>query len=238
MNTTLINLVYKKGNELYLADALSRAIPPELNEEQFERDMNSDRFIHLMSTASYGTERKIAAIKTEIREDETMQTLREQIEKGWPEYRSFVPSEIIIYFPYRHDLTTQDDIKYKDHNILIPPKLRAETLTKLHHSHQGIEKTKRLARETIFWPGMNVQIDEHVSKCEARQTNANANPREPLKPHTIPHRPWQKVGTDLFEWKGKGHLIVVDYYSRYPEVEELCNTKARTVISKTKLINI
>jgi hypothetical protein len=54
--------------------------------------------------------------------------------------------------------------------------------------------------------------------------------------HTIPHHPWQKVGTDLFEWKGKAHLIVVDYYSRYPEVAELRNTKARTVISKTKSI--
>jgi hypothetical protein len=63
-----------------------------------------------MSTASYVTDRKIAAIKTEIRQDETMQTLREQIEKGLPEHRSFVPPEIRIYFPYRHDLTTQDDI--------------------------------------------------------------------------------------------------------------------------------
>jgi hypothetical protein len=86
-----INLVYKKGGEMYLADALSRAFPPELNEEQFERDMNSERFIHLMSTASYVTDRKIEAIKTEILQDETMQTLREQIEKGWPEHRSFIP---------------------------------------------------------------------------------------------------------------------------------------------------
>jgi hypothetical protein len=150
-----INLVYKKGSEMYLADALSRAFPPELNEEQFERDMNSERFIHLMSTASYVTDRKIAAIKAEIRQGETMQTLREQIEKDWPEHRSFVPSEIRIYFPYLHDLTTQDDIIYKNNNILIPPKLREESLSKLHHSHQGIEKTKRFACETIFWPGMS-----------------------------------------------------------------------------------
>ena len=47
-------------------------------------------------------------------------------------------------------------------------------------------------------------------------------------------RPWQKVGTDLFDWQGKPHLIVVDYYSRYPEVAELRDTKASTVIKKTK----
>jgi hypothetical protein len=40
----------------------------------------------------------------------------------------------------------------------------------------------------------------------------------------------------LFEWKGKPHLIIVDYCSRYPEVAELRDTKARTVIAKTKSI--
>lgn len=84
---------------------------------------------------------------------------------------------------------------------------------------------------------MSSQINEHVSKCETCQINASTTSREPLKPHEIPQRPWQKVGTDLFEWKGKPHyLIVVDYYSRYPEVAALRNTKARTVISKAKSI--
>lgn len=108
---------------MYLADALSRAFPPELHEEQFEKDMNSERFIYLMLTASYVTDRKIAAIKNENRQDETMRKLREQIEKGWPEHRSMVPADIRTYFPYRHDFTTHDDLIYKAHNILIPPKL-------------------------------------------------------------------------------------------------------------------
>ena len=54
--------------------------------------------------------------------------------------------------------------------------------------------------------------------------------------HDIPSRPWQKIGSDLFDWNGKPHLIVVDYYSRYPEVAELGDTKAQTIINKTKSI--
>ena len=46
----------------------------------------------------------------------------------------------------------------------------------------------------------------------------------------------QKWDTDLFEWKGHQHLIIVDYYSRYLEIAELRNTKAKTVINKTKSI--
>ena len=84
---------------------------------------------------------------------------------------------------------------------------------------------------------MNSQIETLISTCSTLAHHRNANQREQLQPHELPTRPWQKVGTDLFDWKGKphqAHLIVVDYYSRYPEVAELRDTKARTVINKIK----
>jgi hypothetical protein len=81
---------------------------------------------------------------------------------------------------------------------------------------------------------MNSQIEELVSTCPTCLHHGKANQRELLHPHEIPQRPWQKVGTDLFDWQGKPHLIVVDYYSSYPEVAELRDTKASTVIKKTK----
>ena len=231
-----INLVYKKGSEMYIANALSRAFPPEIIPEQFEDDIASERFIHLTSSESYVTDWKLQTIKDEIHTNATMQLLAQQIQDGWPDHKILVPGEVKPYYPYRQELTTEDGLIYKAHNILIPPSLRADTLQKLHQSHQGIEKIKRLARESIFWPGMNSQIDELVSNCSTCLHHANANQHEPLHPHEIPSRPWQKVGTDLFDWNGKPHLIVVDYYSRYPEVSELRNTKARTVINKTKSI--
>ena len=58
-----INLVYKKGSEMYIADALSRAFPPEIIAEQFEEDLASERFIHLMSSESYVTDRKLQTMK-------------------------------------------------------------------------------------------------------------------------------------------------------------------------------
>ncbi len=45
--------------------------------------------------------------------------------------------------------------------------------------------------------------------------------REPLIVSPLPHYPWQVVGTDLFELKREQYLIVVDYFSRYPEVAKL-----------------
>ena len=163
-----------------------------------------------------------------------MQMLIQQIHTGWPENKQETPTEIREYHASRQELVEQEGIVYKGHNILIPPRLRSETLRKLHTSHQGIEKTKRLARQCIFWPGMNSQIEDTVSKCSTCLQHRNANHREPLQPHQLPSRPWQRVATDLFDWKGRTHLIVVDYYSRYPEVAELRDTRAKTVIAKTK----
>jgi hypothetical protein len=44
------------------------------------------------------------------------------------------------------------------------------------------------------------------------------------------------VGTDLFEWKGKNFLIIVDYYSRFIEIAALNRTTSVEVIEWTKSI--
>ena len=50
----------------------------------------------------------------------------------------------------------------------------------------------------------------------------NATPhREPLIVTKLPNYPWQVVRTDLFEYKGVHYLLTVDYFSRYPEVQQL-----------------
>ena len=53
-----------------------------------------------------------------------------------------------------------------------------------------------------------------------------------MKPHEIPDRPWQKVGTDLFTVDNKQYLVTVDYYSRYFEVDELTSTTSNAIIRK------
>jgi hypothetical protein len=40
----------------------------------------------------------------------------------------------------------------KGEKIVIPTSLRDEMLRRLHESHLGIEKTKKLARDFMYWP--------------------------------------------------------------------------------------
>ena len=74
-----------------------------------------------------------------------------------------------------------------------------------------------------------------VSNCETCCKN-QLQRAQPLVPSQLPDLPWQKVGTDLFEWRNKYFLLIVDYYSRYIEIAKLSQTTAEEVILHTKSI--
>ncbi|CAB4034557.1 Hypothetical predicted protein, partial [Paramuricea clavata] len=95
--------------------------------------------------------------------------------------------------------------------------MRGKMLERIHESHMGIEKSKRRARDIMFWPRMNEQIEAVVSKCQTCQEYQMSNPKEPMVQGTIPSRPWEMVATDLFQWEQNNYLVVADYYSRYIE---------------------
>lgn len=64
----------------------------------------------------------------------------------------------------------------------------------------------------------------------------SSNKREPLITTPLPDYPWQLIGTDLFELDKCQYLLVVDYFSRYPEVIKLNSTTSSQVIAVLKTI--
>ena len=108
---------------------------------------------------------------------------------------------------------------------------------KLHHGHIGIQRTRARARQVMFWPGLNAEITDMISKCSACIENQAYQQKEPLIFHEIPTEPWFKVGMDLFSFRNKSYLVVVHYYSNYIEVCHLYQkTKSPDVISHVKAI--
>ena len=58
----------------------------------------------------------------------------------------------------------------------------------------------------------------------------------PLMVSPTPDYPWQMVGTDFFELDRKHFLVVVDYFSRYPEVVQMNSTTTTCTITALKNI--
>ena len=122
--------------------------------------------------------------------------------------------------------------------IIVPKCLQKETLLKLHSGHQGIEWCHMRALSSVWWPGLSNdvwQMNQRCPECLKRSTSHC----EPMIPSKLPDYrlyPWQKVATDLFELKGVTYLLVVDYFSRFPEVAKLTTTTPASVIAALKYI--
>ncbi|KAL0153721.1 hypothetical protein M9458_050974 [Cirrhinus mrigala] len=102
--------------------------------------------------------------------------------------------------------------------------------------HLGIEKCKRRARETVFWHGINKDIEKMVRQCDTCRKYRNNQTKEPMIIPDLPTSPWEKVGMDLFYLKGNNYLVVIDYYSNYPELALLSNMSSKCVITHAKSI--
>ncbi len=120
--------------------------------------------------------------------------------------------------------------------IILPSTMRTGMLQKLHIAHQGMQRTKALARKHFYWPGMMRDIEQMVENCGTCQQFQPRNQKEPLMPHDIPELPWLKVGADIFEIRGQSFLLIVDYMSKYPEVLNIKDKTAYTVIGKMKSV--
>ena len=87
-----LKVVYKKGQEMYIADTLSRAYLPSpnhvsQNELEFIRSVEVDMTKHLAVTRE-----RLADFQQKTKDDAVMQQLKYTIELGWPERREAVPS--------------------------------------------------------------------------------------------------------------------------------------------------
>ena len=72
-----------------------------------------------------------------------------------------------------------------------------------------------------------------VRDCLACQSNTIEHNKEPLKMSPLPSRPWSEISVDFADLPNGEHLLVViDDYSRFPDVEIVSSTSAQQVIPK------
>jgi hypothetical protein len=95
---------------------------------------------------------------------------------------------------------------------------------------------KSLARNYVYWPGMEHDIEEMVRVCGPSAAAAAAAAKQPFKTtlHSWPPatKPWERIHTDFAgPHLGRHFLIVVDAYSKYPEVISAPNTSSRQTVA-------
>ncbi|XP_043241173.1 uncharacterized protein K02A2.6-like [Amphibalanus amphitrite] len=116
----------------------------------------------------------------------------------------------------------------------VPPRMKVLRL--LHEGHPGICTMKRRARGQIWWPGMDTDIGDVTKVCDACQLNQPAAPKVASQPWQYPDAPWQRVHVDYAgPVEGKMLLIIVDAYSKWPDVWITNNVSAQTTIDHLRM---
>ena len=100
--------------------------------------------------------------------------------------------------------------------------MRDKFLNELLTGHLGVTKCIELAKQTMYWPGINSDIEQFVASCQPCLKYAASNKKCPEKKNQlgqeIPVTPWMKLGTDIFTLDGVNYLLIVDYTSKFPVV--------------------
>ena len=240
-----LHVSYKKGSEMYLADTLSRAFRMHkgMRKEEAEDVVyidgmrgNTERELESINMIQYlpVSEATQVVIQQATESDPSLRELKTTIRQGWPPTKEDISANIRDYFPFREELSLQNGLVFKGERLVIPASVRGDMLTKIHASHIGIQGCLRRAREVLYWPGMNKDIEDHVAKCEVCNSQPAAQGKEPLICHEMPSRPWEKIAVDLFELNGSEFMVTVDYYSSFFEVDRLMTKTAKEVIKKLK----
>ena len=137
------------------------------------------------------------------------------------------------------ELTAEDGLILKGTRIVIPTKQCKAILKLLHEGHLGFNKCKLRDKETVYWPGLNDQLENLVLNCELCLKYSTAKCK--LEPslslgQEVPLYPWTKLATDVFHFKGASYTFIVDYTTRYPVVCKLTLMTDQHIASHFKLI--
>ena len=220
------------GKLLYTADALSRAPHTEANSLDVEEADKTESFVNYIRSSLPAHSHTLEAYKHSQQSDVVCAKLISYCKTGWPDRRK-LDSSILRFWPERNNLSLSDDLLLHGRRIVVPSALRKKTLEKVHRGHQGIQRCRLKIVSSVWWPGVAKEMEELVRNC-THCTKITPPPKEPMIASQLPQHPWEKVGSDLFEFRGSQYLLVVDYFSRYIEVQKLNSTTSSSIIASMK----
>ena len=213
--------------EQNIADPLSRLLHANEQAESSSAHKVSDEFVRFVAVTATPQAMATREIEEASSEDREFVELRQHIKEGnWKGDRHKQ------YIPVCGELCVIGKLILRGTRIVIPSKLRPRVLSLAHERHPGIVSMKQRLRSKVWWPGIDREAEKFCKTCHGCQlVSSPANP-EPIKSTPLPSGPWQHLAIDLLGPlpSGESVLVIVDYFSRYYEVEVMRSTTSEKVI--------
>ena len=228
-------LEHKSTKEFGEADALSRLIGENtMSEEMYvvaaistdEVESEIVKNSHLQLSSLPVAEKELI---TETERDHTLKKVTEYTLNGWP--NSIEDETTSHYSRRRQDISLVNGCLLNGERIIIPKTLRERILRQLHKGHPGIQRMKALARYYVYWERIDKDIENLVKECEPCATHTKAPIKTLLHSWPKPETPWSRVHIDYAgPLNGKHYLVLVDSFSKWPEVIPTKNISSKATI--------
>ena len=231
-------VVYKKGTDIPVADALSHVTPmdPEDNIMLPITAVNMITIWILMSVESQGSfSKKLDRLRKSTAQDEQLTRLKGYISTGFPCDKKNLPTDLHELWPHKEMLSIESGLIICGNRIIVPKEMRPEMLQYVHEGHQGKERCLLRARNTVFWPKMTYDVQQLIEKCIICQEHGKSQPIIGTT-QELPPFPWHTLATDMFYWKRMGFLIVADVFSKYFIVRKLPNSTSAAICAELSMI--
>ena len=131
-------------------------------------------------------------------------------------------SWLIPYHHQRLELTVQDGCIIWGKCVIIPYVLRAKLLEEPHVGYIRICRMKALARSNFWWPHLDKDVEALVEQCDACKITAAIPLQAPsmaISKHT------------MGVWNKKDFLVMVDAFSKWPEVKVVSSTTTQKIVT-------
>lgn len=219
------DIEYRKSSQMQHADALSRLPLTDSTNVDSVGLINS---VNLDSSNDSVIDTEV--VQRETARDEVLSLVYNYVKRNkWPNKMS---SEIKFYFRVRNSLAAEDNKLFYGDRLVIPSKLRGGTLSLLHSmNHLGIVKMKCMARSYVWWPCIERNIENFIKQCHICQSTMNI-PKEKVNSRWYScEYPFQRIHLDFFYFAKFQFLILVDAFSKYPDVIPLRSNTAEKLIT-------
>jgi hypothetical protein len=149
-------LVYKPGNDLFIADTLSRAPSPTLFNDEVTQGCEEQVHAVLDLVILKASKREKFAAATSA--NFTLLLVKEILSKGWPEHKSHCPVAAKTFCGVHHALSEVDGLLLYGSRLVVPVSLRIEVMEGIHDEQFGELKCILRAKSAVYWPGCDDQI--------------------------------------------------------------------------------
>lgn len=167
-------------------------------------------------------------VRAATRRDPVLARVLEHITKGWP---ASVPKDLSSFFSKWPELMVESGCVLWGRRVVIPSSLRGKLLKELHKEHMGASRMKTLARDHVWWPGIDKELEALAKSCVDCAAVKQAPVSAPLHSWSWPSRPWERIHIDFAgPFMSHTYLIVVDAHSKWAEVVDMPRTTSSHTI--------